>query len=187
MSDEALSYLRQTELLAALNRVVNRVVKERPSDPFARASELLAGATAVTSPSADSSAAKVAELEAELAVSETRAAKVAALEADLAASTNRVAALELERGERAMQLSDAEEEACRMRRVLELGSSDWLVVTQRLGSADAELRDVAREIEGGVGVNDAARARVGELKEEHERDVAGVALGDDADMQARER
>ena len=111
------------------------------------------------SPSVDSSAAKVAELEAELAASETRAAKVAALEADLAASTNRVAALELERGERAMQLSDAEEEACRM----------------------------AREIEAGIGVNDAARARVGELKEEHERDVAGVALGDDADMHARER
>ena len=72
-----------------------------------------------------------------------------------------------------------------MRRVVELGSSDWLVVTQRLDSADAELRDVAREIEAGVAVNDAARARVGELNEEHERDVAGVALSDNADMQAR--
>ena len=107
MSDEALPYLRQTELVEALNRVVNRVVKERPPDPVARASELLAAAA---SPGADSSSAKVAELKAELAASETRAAKVAALEADLAASTRRVAALELERGERAMQLSDADRE-----------------------------------------------------------------------------
>ena len=103
-AEDTLEYLRSTELASTLNRVVNKVLKERPADPYGRIAQLVAeaaplgsGAPRGAEAEAEGTRASVRQMSSSLNATrdvgpkDSRSEDAASLRAELDATAERVA------------------------------------------------------------------------------------------------